>query len=1133
MIEDRVRLSDRFDLGCSPVVLNGTQALVRLMLMQSHRDRQQGLDTAGFVTGYRGSPLGAVDFQMDRAKEELTSASIVFQAGLNEDLAATALWGTQQAELRGEGLHDGVFGLWYGKGPGVDRSGDVFKHANLAGASRFGGVLAAFGDDHTCESSTTAHQSDLALMNAHMPVLSPAGVQEILDFGIFGFALSRFSGNWVGLKCVKETIESTAVVDGQAGRMQLIAPEFEMPPHGLNIRLIDTPVAQEERLIRFRLDAAVEFSRVNGIDQRVFGKPGATIGFVAAGKNWLDLRHAFDLLGIDDAEAARLGLTAYKVGMTWPLDQRSFADWADGLKLIIVVEEKRKLIESLIREVLIRDLRGRRLYGQQKAKGEQLFQTHYALEPMAIAEEIGQILIEEERGTERIEASLNTLKRNASNSNFESIAKRRPYFCSGCPHNLSTKVPTGSRAYAGIGCHFMAQWMDRETVGFTHMGGEGANWIGESLFSKRSHVFQNLGDGTYNHSGIMAVRAAVASNTNITFKLLFNDAVAMTGGQKNDGGLDAAKITRELEAIGVNRIAVVYDKKENVDFSEFPASAEYHERAQLDSVQRRFREIEGVTAIVYVQTCAAEKRRRRKRGRFPDPDKRIFINSEVCEGCGDCGIQSNCVSIIPIDTPFGRKRAIDQSSCNKDFSCIEGFCPSFVTLNGAMVRKKTVDDLAIPSLPDPVMPSIDKTFNIVISGVGGTGLVTIGAVLSMAGFLDGKGVGMIEMAGLAQKGGAVHIHCRIAASPEDISAIRIADAEADCVIGGDLVVAAGSDSLALLKTGRTRAVVNSQEIMTGDFTRSAEFELPFERLKQRIEAELGAEGVAIFNASSLAKRLLGDSIYSNMLLLGAAWQRGSIPISAASIREAIKLNGASPDSNLKAFEFGRWAAVAEPAEIDPANEPNAQDCEQSPFEVRKEHLAQHSNRKLAERYEEFVRSFPSDALREAVALGYHKVLAVKDEYEVARLHLKTAEFANREFEDGFSMTYHLAPPIFSGIGSNGRPRKREFGSWMRHAFKILAKLKSLRGTPLDVFGYSAERKQQRQWIRMYEADMKMLRDDPSIWNADAALELARLPLVIRGFGPVWEENYRAAMLRREELRKSIAVKSIRTPVPAN
>ncbi|MCL7463741.1 indolepyruvate ferredoxin oxidoreductase family protein [Phaeovulum sp. NW3] len=1110
-----ISLADRFDLAKSPVLLNGTQALVRLVLAQAARDRAAGWNTAGYVTGYRGSPLGAVDLQMARAKKELSAANVLFQPGLNEDLAATAIWGSQQAELRGEGKYDGVFALWYGKGPGVDRSGDVMRHANMAGTSARGGVIMAMGDDHTGESSTVLHQSDWAMVDAYMPVLSPAGVQEILDFGHYGYALSRFAGVWVGLKTMKDTVEATAVVDGDPFRMQFVTPDFKMPPGGLNIRLGDTPVAQEARMIDHKRFAAEAFARANRIDRRVHGRAGAKIGFVAAGKNWLDLVHALALLGIDGPEAERLGLTTWKVGQTFPMDMKSFSEWAEGLEMIVVVEEKRKLIEVQVKEAIFDNRRGRRVLGwRHDQTGEELFPTRYALDPVMIAEKIGKILIEEGRGTEHVKAGLARIADARRADNAPEIATRTPWFCSGCPHNSSTKVPEGSRAYAGIGCHYMVQWMGRDTQGFTHMGGEGANWIGEAPFSSRKHVFQNLGDGTYNHSGSLAIRAALAAGTNITYKILFNDAVAMTGGQQNEGGLTAPQIVREIQAMGVKPIVVVYDEKEQIDLGAFPADVEKVERAGLMPVQDRLAKTPGVSAIVYVQTCAAEKRRRRKRGAFPDPDRRVFINTDVCEGCGDCGVQSNCVSIVPVETELGTKRAIDQSSCNKDFSCLKGFCPSFVTLQGAQVKKAATADFTLPDLPEPALPAISGTHNVVITGVGGTGVVTVGAVLAMAAHIDGKGAGMMEMAGLAQKGGAVHIHLRLANRPEDISAIRVAVGEADCVIGGDLVVTAGAKTLGLMTTGRTGAVVNAHEIVTGEFTRNRDFHLPTGQLRLGLEARLG-DRLAFFDATELTRRVLGDSIYSNMAVLGAAWQQGYVPLTRAAILRAIELNGAGVAANSRAFDLGRWA-VAMPEAAARLIAPEADQPKADPVAFRAAHLVQYQDAALADRFRALVARAPED-LREAVAKGYHKLLAYKDEYEVARLHLKTVDKARAEFGGDFRMTFHLAPPMLGGTGPDGRPKKREFGPWMVPVFRLLARMKGLRGTAFDPFGRSAERRTEHALIAQYESDMAEILPAVTPATQDIARELAELPLTISGFGPVKDAAVEKAAARRAEL----------------
>ncbi|MEP3440487.1 MAG: indolepyruvate ferredoxin oxidoreductase family protein [Sulfitobacter sp.] len=1116
MTTQKITLNDRFDLEKSSVLLNGTQALVRVMLMQATRDRAAGLNTAGLVTGYRGSPLGAVDMQMARAEKQLTQAGVTFQAGLNEDLAATALWGAQQAEVRGEGKYDGVFGLWYGKGPGVDRSGDVMRHANMAGSSKFGGVVMAMGDDHTGESSTVLHQSDFAMVDTYMPVLSPAGVQEIMDYSLYGWALSRFAGVWVGLKTMKDTVEVTSVVDGDPHRLSFVEPEFEMPEGGLNIRLVDERIAQEARLVNYKRFAAEAFAYANGIDKRVWGRKGAKIGLVAAGKNYLDLVHALSLLGIDADEAERLGITTYKVGQVWPLDMRGFNEWAEDLDLIVVVEEKRKLIEVQIKEALFDRMDRPRVYGGRKGMDE-LFSAAWALDPLDIAEKLGAVLCDEGRGTERVLQGLADLAEARRADNAEELAGRTPYFCSGCPHNSSTKVPDGSRAYAGIGCHFMVQWMDRETLGFTHMGGEGANWIGEAPFSTTPHVFQNLGDGTYNHSGAQAIRAAIAAKTNITYKILYNDAVAMTGGQHNEGDLDAPRIVAELKAMGIKNLCVVYDEKEDVQASDFHG-VEMHERAELQSVQERMAKTTGVSAIVYVQTCAAEKRRRRKRGAFPDPDKRLFINTDVCEGCGDCGVQSNCVSIVPAETELGRKRAIDQSSCNKDFSCANGFCPSFVTLEGATIRKEATTEVEIPDLPMPQLPAINGTYNVVITGVGGTGVVTIGAVLAQAAQIDGKGAGMMEMAGLAQKGGAVSIHCRLANRPDDISAIRVATGECDALVGGDLVVSAGNKTLGLTSTGRTGAVVNSHQIITGEFTRDTEFQMPYERLEVALEARIN-DKLAMFDASELARATLGDSIYSNMMIFGGAWQRGLIPLTLEAVQAAIRLNGAAVERNLRAFEIGRWAVLF-PDHAQSVLTPNVvvlPDTLEGKIAFRRDHLIAYQGKGLAKRYDKLLAQVADRDVREAVATGYHKLLSYKDEYEVARLLLSSREKAQAEFEGDFKMSFNLAPPMLSRTGADGHPVKREFGPWLERALRMVAKLKRLRGTPLDVFGYTAERKMERALIKQYEHDMREVLPKLEDGTRDAIIALAALPLQIRGFGHVKQANEARAAKRREEL----------------
>src|SRR5664280_906792 len=904
-----VSLDDKYDLAQSRVLVTGYQALIRACLMQKARDRAAGLNTAGYLTGYRGSPLGGLDQQFMRAGRQLTAADVKFQPGINEELAATALWGTRQAELRGEGKFDGVFGLWYGKGPGVDRSGDVFRHANLSGTAKNGGVLALMGDDHTAESSTTAHQSEFHFVDVMMPILNPGGVQEIIDYALYGWAMSRFTGAWTALKCMHETVESTGVVDGSLDHIKLVTPtDFRMPEGGLNIRLADTILGQEARLHDFKRDAMLAFVRANKLNKIITsGGRNAKIGIITTGKAYLDVRQALDELGIDEVKCNDLGLRLFKIACVWPIGRQELAEFAQGLDLIIVVEEKRSLIEVQVREELYGTANQPVCIGKKDEHGNWLFPVKGALDPNDVAICIGERLLRYGANDELAAnvARLKTAQRALSET--VDVAQRITYFCSGCPHNTSTRVPEGSRAYAGIGCHYMAQWMDRQTLGYTQMGGEGANWIGEAPFSSRDHVFQNLGDGTYNHSGYLAIRAAIASGVKMTYKILFNDAVAMTGGQANDGGLNVPQIARQVAAEGANRVIVVTDEpwKYPKD-TDWPRGLTVHHRDELDALQRKLTTVPGVSVLIYDQTCAAEKRRRRKRGTFPDPDKRVIINDLVCEGCGDCGVKSNCVSVQPLMTEWGRKRTIDQASCNKDYSCINGFCPSFVTVHGAKLKKGEgiVEPRDWPALPSPSVPLINHPYGIIVTGIGGTGVVTIGGILGMAAHLEGKGIGVVDMAGLAQKGGAVYSHIRIANTPDDIHAIRVAAGGADVVIGGDIVVVGSKKVLGAIKSGNTQVLVNTAEFLPGDFTRNADYSLPTERLKRAITGAAGRDRSHFFDATRIASDIIGRAISTNLVMVGYAYQTGALPLSAEAIEKAIELNGESVAENIAAISIG-------------------------------------------------------------------------------------------------------------------------------------------------------------------------------------------------------------------------------------
>jgi indolepyruvate ferredoxin oxidoreductase len=1135
MALQRVALDDKYDLTQSRVFVTGYQALVRMCLMQKERDRRAGLNTAGYVTGYRGSPLGGLDYQFQRAEALCRQNDLKFQPAINEDLAATALWGSQQAELRGEGKFDGVFGMWYGKGPGVDRSGDALRHANFAGTSKNGGVLALMGDDHTAESSTTAHQSEFNFVDVMIPILNPAGVQEIIDFGLYGWAMSRFTGAWVGLKCMHETVESTAVIDGGLDRLNIVIPgpdEYRMPDGGLNIRLGDTVLGMEARVHDFKRDAMLAFVRANRLNRQITsGGRNPKIGVITVGKSYLDVRQALDELGLDEVRCNDLGLRIHKIACPWPIAREELQEFARGLELIIVVEEKRSLIEVQVREELYGTANQPVCIGKKDEQGNWLFPVKAALDSNDVAICLGDRLLKYVSDANlagrvaRLKEAQRTLRE------MQDVAVRIPYFCSGCPHNSSTKVPEGSRAYAGIGCHYMVQWMDRSTLGFTQMGGEGANWIGEAPFSRRPHVFQNIGDGTYNHSGYMAIRGAIASGVNITYKILFNDAVAMTGGQKNDGGLTVPQIAAQVAAEGAKRVVVVTDEPHKyASGTQWPHGLTVHHRDDLDAVQRELSQIPGCTVLIYDQTCAAEKRRRRKRGQFPDPARRVIINELVCEGCGDCGVQSNCVSVQPLETEFGRKRTIDQSSCNKDFSCLKGFCPSFVTVEGAQLKKGQGVAVRADETPlsEPTLPAIGQTYGIIVTGIGGTGIVTVGAIIGMAAHLEGKGVGVIDMAGLAQKGGAVQSHIRIAKDPADIHAIRVAAAGADLVLGGDIVVAGNKKVLGAVKSGATKVVVNTAEMLPGEFTRDPEFSLPTERLRRAIGGASGATNAHFINATRLATALLGQSLGANMFLLGYAYQIGALPLSATSVERALELNGEAVAMNIAAFRWGRRAALdlaaveklAAPVTADPALTLSQSFDEMVARRVT--FLTGYQNAAYAARYRavvdkakaaEATRAPGKCGLAEAVARYLFKLMAYKDEYEVARLYTDGAfaEQVKTTFGgDSLQLHVHLSPPLLAPTDKAGQPRKIKFGPWMFGAFRLLARLKGLRGTAFDIFGYTAERKTERKLIADYEVMLDEVLAKLTPDNHAVAVGLAAIPEKIRGFGHIKMRHLTAA-----------------------
>ncbi|ENO90666.1 indolepyruvate ferredoxin oxidoreductase family protein [Thauera linaloolentis] len=1149
-------LDDKYTAASGRVYLTGYQALVRLLMIQKSRDEAAGLDTAGFVSGYRGSPLGGLDQTLWKARRHLEERGIVFQPGVNEDLAATAVWGSQQVQLSPGARHDGVFAMWYGKGPGVDRCGDVFRHANAAGSARFGGVLVVAGDDHAAKSSTLPHQTDHFFKSMMMPVLAPAGVQQYIDFGVHGYALSRYSGCWVAFKALADTVETSASVDVDPQRVRVAMPtDFALPADGLNLRWPDPPLVQEKRLLHYKLYAALAYARANHLNQIVIDSPAPRLGIITSGKSYLDVRQALDDLGIDAALAAQIGLRVYKVGMVWPLEADGVRSFAEGLDEILVVEEKRQLLEYQLKEELYNwreDVRPR-VVGKFDEKGEWahvlradgtidhgdwLLPAAGELTPAmiarAIALRIGRFVT-----SERIEARvafLQAKERALSQRSFD--ADRIPTFCSGCPHNTSTHVPEGSRALAGIGCHYMVTWMpERRTATFTHMGGEGVPWVGQAPFTDERHVFANLGDGTYFHSGLMAIRQSVAARVNITYKILYNDAVAMTGGQPHDGPLDVPTIVRQLQAEGVHNIVVVTDGTERAYGPADLPHVPIRHRDELDAVQRELRASGGVTALIYDQTCAAEKRRRRKRGTYPDPARRVFINEAVCEGCGDCGEQSNCMSILPVETDLGRKRRIDQSSCNKDYACLKGFCPSFVTIEGGGLRKGQAlagDESRLPPPPAPHVPSTATPFGILVTGVGGTGVVTIGALIGMAAHLDGKGVTVLDMTGLAQKGGSVFSHIRIADRPDALHAVRIAAGEADAVIGGDLIVSASVEALAKMAAGRSRAVINTAETPTAAFAHDPDWRFPQERMIATVRGATSPDSDFI-DAQRLAQALLGEGIAVNPLLLGFAWQRGLIPVSESALMQAIELNGAAIDMNKRAFLWGRRAAhdlAAVERFLAPAGTPASVPAPglDALVERRAAMLADYQDAAYADRYRSLVQRVReaethrvgagSTRLAEAVARSYARLLAYKDEYEVARLYTDPAFWRQLEstFEGDYTVRFHLAVPLLARPDPvTGRRAKRSFGPGMLRIFRQLARFKGLRGTRWDPFGYTAERRAERALIAQFETDVDELLCTLSFDRLPLAIQIAALPERIRGFGHVKARNMAWAAKQRGEL----------------
>ncbi len=1158
---EKATLDDKYTLDQGRAFMSGVQALVRLPMLQRTRDARIGLNTAGFVSGYRGSPLGGYDQALWAAKKHLAANHIVFQPGVNEELAATAVWGTQQLDLYpAQRKYDGVFGIWYGKGPGVDRCSDVFKHANMAGTARHGGVIAIAGDDHVSKSSTAPHQSDHIFKACGLPVFFPSNVQDILDMGLHALAMSRFSGVWSGMKTIQEVVESSASVEIDPDRMRIVMPtDFEMPQGGLHIRWPDQPLEQEARLMDYKWYAALAYVRANRLNHNVIHGDHDRFGIIASGKAYNDTRQALADLGLDDATCRTLGIRVHKVNVVWPLEATLTRDFAYGLHEILVVEEKRQVIEYQIKEELYNwrhDTRPNVLGKFDEPDDDQtggewsrpnpsqnwLLRAKADLTPAIIAKAIAKRL--KKLGVpsdivQRMDARLAIVEGRERELDAVTVntGDRPAWFCSGCPHNTSTKVPEGSRAVAGIGCHFMAVWMDRSTSTFTQMGGEGVTWVGQSPFTTDQHIFANLGDGTYFHSGSLAIRQSIAAGVNVTYKVLYNDAVAMTGGQPVDGQLSVAAIARQVEAEGARRIAVVSDDidKYRGHEGDFPPGTTFSARAELDAVQRVLREVPGVTLLIYEQTCAAELRRRRKKGEVADRTRRIFINERVCEGCGDCGVTSNCLSVIPVETDWGRKRQIEQSSCNKDYSCVEGFCPSFVSVQGGVVRKRETSPMATDALAQAVAQiaspppwTYTGPFDMLVTGVGGTGIVTVGALVTMAAHLEHKQSSVLDFMGFAQKGGAVLSFVRLALTSDQLNQVRIDTQQADLLLACDMVVGASADALGTVKHGRTEIIANTHELATAAFVRNPDASMHAGALLDKLRHAAGPEHVFTTDAQAIAERFFGDTLPSNIVMLGVAFQRGLVPLHEASLRRAIELNGVAVATNLAAFAVGRLA-VAAPQTLDALiGRPQASAASREVFgdggllARRMTFLTDYQNAAYAARLKRLVdrvaakeravlggssgsaSALANLQLTRAVTFNHAKLLAIKDEYEVARLYTDGvfAEALKAQFEDGATVQFHMAPPFLGKRSADGRPLKQTFGPWMLKALRLLRRARGLRGTWFDPFGHTEERKLERQLIVDYEAIVEELLRDLTPANHGQAVAIARVPERIRGYGHV-------------------------------
>ena len=1151
MAKTVVKLDDKFTQQEGRIYISSNQALVRLPIMQRQRDVAAGLNTAGYITGYRGSPIGIYDAALWAASSHLKENHIDFQPGVNEEMAAAAVRGTQWLNYYKEAKYDGVFSIWYAKNLGVDRAFEVLRQGNLEGSAANGGVLVVGADDVGGKSTVTATASDTIWRAAQMPILYPSNTQEYLDYGLYGFGLSRFAGVWAGFKVVTDTIELTSTVDLNPHRSRIIIPtDFQVPQGGLNKMRGDiAPLPIERRLVEYKLPAAIEFARVNQLNRTIFDGQRRELGIITAGKQYLDVREALKELGIDEARARELGIRLHKLGMIYPLEPQGIEEFCANHKEVLVIEEKSAFVEDQLTTLLYHRSPGSRPIstGKKDPQGQRLVpdfgETSVNLVIDVLIRRLEALNIADERLAERIRQL--RVRVNKVQPIKSTGLVRTAYFCSGCPHNTSTRTVDGSLSFAGVGCHGLAGMFmpDRPHEWAVQMGGEGMLWAGLHRYVDVPHAFQNLGDGTYFHSGILAIRAAVASGASMTYKLLYNDAVAMTGGQPIDGTLTVEAMANQVYWEGVKPIVIVTDEPEKYPaITKWPEGTTIRHRRDLEDVQRELQQIKGVSAILYDQTCAAEKRRRRKRKQFPDPPKRVFINQDVCEGCGDCSKKSNCVSVQPLETEFGRKRKIDQSSCNKDFSCQEGFCPSFVSVHGGSVRKFSAafkdEDLKhlFASLPTPKCDFSAPVYNMVMTGIGGTGVLTVAAIIGMAAHLDNKGASVMDMTGMAQKGGSVLSHIRIASSPDELFTPRLWNGSADLVLGCDLVVTASPQTLELVSSDSTRIVVNTDIVPTAQFQSNSSLSLDPDVQLKVLRDIVGEANVVGLDATDIATRLMGDSITTNMFMLGVAVQKGLVPISLESIEEAIRLNGTQVASTLQVFNWGRLAAhdqnqlneylsrcgAAETAE------PISQTLDQL-IESRVKHLTAYQSKAWAQRYLDFVnrvratetKAAPGTELvvTTAVARYLSKLMSYKDEYEVARLYTN-GDFIRRlqqQFDGDYKLHFHMAPPLLARPRKpGGEPRKIEIGSWMFQMLKLTAKLKKLRGGLLDPFGRTAERRMERRLIREYRELIESLLPRLNTQTQEPIEQIAALPEMIKGYGHIKEGN--VAQYEKEKQR---------------